>query len=374
MKLFNPSKALLSSALSSLLASAQNQEITSSLSDSFWNQLRANLANNLIQATDVSPDYAYQQVYNTFPENGNCWCSLDKSTAIKGPAQDAYDTACKSYHSCIHCGELRSSNAIKNKGMTQQFTMNVTTTDSFEVQTPSFAYNDLYNYDNSGDTDMMAIYDWTCSNNNDAIGMAVCSCFKEMETQMTNVMLQDIVKSENAESQIDFSYNSVCNNSAGPGGDSDTDSNGDPVTPVPPEDQDSESETSDPSDPNNDNSSTNNPSKPPLPDSCCGDFAPTWFPYYSDAGRRACCNGKTFDTLTKECCFGSIVASIGDCPSDPNDESLSNENEHNEVDCESFGGCVTTTEAPTPVESPEESPDLQRSHRMSHRRHQTINL
>jgi len=34
---------------------------------------------------------------------------------------------------------------------------------------------------------------------------------------------------------------------------------------------------------------------------CCGD-APTWFPYNTAQGRRACCHGKTYDTTILKCC------------------------------------------------------------------------
>lgn len=38
-----------------------------------------------------------------------------------------------------------------------------------------------------------------------------------------------------------------------------------------------------------------------LVDSCCG-TSPNRFPFYSDNGKRACCNGKTFDAQNLVCC------------------------------------------------------------------------
>ena len=42
---------------------------------------------------------------------------------------------------------------------------------------------------------------------------------------------------------------------------------------------------------------------------CCGD-SPSWFPYNTAQGRRACCNGKTYDTHILSCCDdGSLRSS-----------------------------------------------------------------
>jgi hypothetical protein len=42
---------------------------------------------------------------------------------------------------------------------------------------------------------------------------------------------------------------------------------------------------------------------------CCGD-SPTWFPYNTAQGRRACCHGKTYDTTVLKCCDdGSLRSS-----------------------------------------------------------------
>merc|ERR1712048_393740 len=46
---------------------------------------------------------------------------------------------------------------------------------------------------------------------------------------------------------------------------------------------------------------------------CCGTF-PDRFPYRTQGGGRACCNGATYSTATLECCANSFTAAISTCP------------------------------------------------------------
>ena len=313
------------------------QQVTSSLQDKFWPNFRATLANHLILETTINPDYAYQQVYNTFPENGNCWCHLDKTQGSKGSPQDQYDTACRNFHNCLHCGayDENEGNRIENSGLDTEFTMDLTDVGNFSPNqnTQNFAFSSLFNY-NQGENSML-IYDWACSNSNTGAANNVCKCFKEFTTQTGNMMLTDMAASEDVNNKIDFSYDSVCqkpsNNPLVDDPNYEADEDGECPDCPPEETEDSQSEDSPAADDSGETDTGSDviTNEPHAADSCCGSDAPTWFLYYSDGGKRGCCNGETYNRETQECCHGTTVGAAGNCDAideDASDDNASDEN------------------------------------------------
>ena len=125
--------------------------ITSILNDKFWTNFRAFLANSLILETTISPEYAYWSVFNTFPDEGNCWCYLDKtsSSAKKGSPQDDYDNTCRHYHNCLHCGSFKEgaeAGEILNQGLDTEFTIDITNVGSFIPEYVHSDYTNLFGY------------------------------------------------------------------------------------------------------------------------------------------------------------------------------------------------------------------------------------
>ena len=274
-----------------------SQEITSTLNKKFWNQFRANLANRLILATTIKPDHAYNQVFNHFPkENGNCWCNLDKTSAIKGTPQDYYDEACSHYHKCIYCGECQDNifERILDQGIDQEFSINVTFSGvfSFTATTQNDDYSDLFNYVS---TTSMQFYEWRCSENNDFVSMAVCLCFENFEKEFFKVMLYDITNSIQPEVKIDWTYNNYCLREDAPKNNTGI-TGGKDVTSL------SSSE-----------SISLVLNLDPEITHCCGSSALNWFIYTSHNGDKACCGSDTYQTDTHECCSDETIQLIGNC-------------------------------------------------------------
>ena len=44
---------------------------------------------------------------------------------------------------------------------------------------------------------------------------------------------------------------------------------------------------------------------------CCGEY-PARYPFNSEDGAQGCCNGKTFNALSLECCNDALLA-VGTC-------------------------------------------------------------
>lgn len=52
------------------------------------------------------------------------------------------------------------------------------------------------------------------------------------------------------------------------------------------------------------------------PNQCCGEY-PKRFPFFTDDGNRGCCAGKTYKTMSLECCDSGEVKGIGSCDGSP---------------------------------------------------------
>ena len=257
--------------------------LTSSLSQSYWDNFRASLSNNLaILETSLDPENIYSSVFNKIPHEGNCWCFSDKHNKLakKGQPQDAYDEACKEFHSCLTCGSFKSDvenegqitgNAFGRRlGLDTNFTIDVKNVDSLKFSTTkTFGFYDLFNYDG---TDEMEVYSWSCSSSNSQQANNICQCFKKLEDDFVLELLDDINYSSDPDNEIEIGYEISCSNVHHPGGQH---------TP---------------------------------PDSCCGESAPYWSIYFSNFGRRGCCGDLIFDGLAMECCENGNVAVIGKCP------------------------------------------------------------
>ena len=267
--------------------------VTSNLADTFWGAFRSSLANRLILETTLSPDFAYQQIYNFFPENGNCWCYLDKHQAGKGATQGSYDQTCKEYHDCIHCGEFQGENAILNQGMDVAFTIDLVNLGQFTPSEDNFNFADLYNYDAA--TKSMTVNSWSCSENNTGAAMSICQCFKNFEERFTAELLRDLTNTADPENGIEFSYQQTCahvqKNPLEPAADGtipdpNEEAEGD-CPECPPDETESDSSSSDPagddegdeSDPTGSDSAETAPSAHVMADACCGTTAPDWFLY-----------------------------------------------------------------------------------------------
>ena len=151
---------LLNLANIQLITQTSAYTLTGNLETLLWPQLRSDVSNRLVSTGAHQPttrftavEEAYRHVFSSIPESGNCWCHSDKRSAPKGPAQDKFDQACKSFHDCMTAGYLSDLSAFNSE---LNVTLNVPT-ETYETVTDQrllnmFVEDAPINFDNSTST------------------------------------------------------------------------------------------------------------------------------------------------------------------------------------------------------------------------------
>ena len=157
-----------------------------------WPQLRTDVANrlinsNLVPATNrfTAVEESYRQIYSSIPETGNCWCHRDKRLAPKGPVQDKFDEACKSFHDCLTAGYL---SGLSGFDVEMQIYLDVFSETFHAVNDPRllklFNYTETQPFNYNSNTSMLTVYDWICDDSlNSPAGQALCLCWEQMEEE-----------------------------------------------------------------------------------------------------------------------------------------------------------------------------------------------